>query len=643
MRRTPSRVRPIRVALHSLLAMGLTLACTIGRESAGAGAAEGVDEAAWLASRYDKREYRIPMRDGVHLFTAVYIPKDTSREYPFLIRRTPYGVHPYGEDGYPEDLGPGGSRRFAEEGFIFVYQDVRGRFMSEGEFVNMTPHIQGKDVTEDVDESTDTYDTVEWLLENVGPNNGRVGIWGISYPGFYAAASIIDGHPAIKASSPQAPIGDWFIGDDFHHKGAFFLQDAFMFFYAFGQPRPELTTVWPDGFDFGMQDAYRFFLEMGPLPNANDRYLHHRIAFWDSMMAHGTYDEFWQRRNIIPQMEGIGSAVMTVAGWFDAEDPYGPIEIYRSIEKRNRGITNTLVVGPWFHGGWVRSEGERLGNISFGAATSRFYQDSVDLPFFKYHLKDEGEWQPPEALVFATGSNRWHRLDAWPPSDLEPTALYLGPDGSLSFEAPALEAGADSYESDPAVPVPYTQEVTIERTREYMVEDQRFAARRPDVLVYQTDVLSEDLTLAGPVGADLYVSTGGSDLDLVVKLIDVYPDDAPDPEAKYLPVPMGGYQMLVRGEVLRGKFRESYEKPQPFEPGRVTRVRFQTPHIFHTFRAGHRLMVQVQSSWFPLVDRNPQTFTDIYDARPEDFRSATVELHRSRRYPSSISAGRFRG
>ena len=641
MRRTSYRVPPIHITLSGLLAIALTLACTIDRAPADAGAAG--DEPAWLASHYDKREYRIPMRDGVHLFTAVYVPTDTSRAYPFLMRRTPYGVHPYGEDEYPETLGPIGSRRFAEEGFIFVYQDVRGRFMSEGEFGNMRPHLPEKAEPEDIDESTDTYDTVEWLLENVDHNNGRVGLWGISYPGFYAAAGIIDGHPAIKASSPQAPIGDWFIGDDFHHKGAFFLQDAFGFFYVFGQPRPGPTAVWPDAFDFGMQDAYRFFLEMGPLPNANDRYFHHRVAFWDSMMAHGTYDEFWQRRNIIPHMEGIHAAVMTVAGWFDAEDPYGPIEIYRSIEERNPGVTNTLVVGPWFHGGWVRSEGERLGNVSFGSATSRFYQDSVDLPFFKYHLKDEGEWQPPEALAFATGSNRWHRLDAWPPANLEPTTLYFGPHGSLTFEAPAEDTGADRYESDPGAPVPYTQEVTIERTREYMVEDQRFAGRRPDVLVYQSDLLPEDLTFAGPLSADLYVSTSASDLDLVVKLIDVYPDDARDPEEKYLPVPMAGYQMLVRGEVMRGKFRESYERPEPFEPGRVTRVRFETPHVFHTFRAGHRVMVQVQSSWFPLVDRNPQTLADIYDARPEDFRSATVELHRSRRYPSSVSAGRFRG
>jgi len=629
--------RNVRTRSGILCAAAAVLSCSVAPEPV------SVDDAAWLAQRYEKREYRIPMRDGVELFTSVYVPRDTSRSYPFLMRRTPYGVHPYGEDGFPEFLGPPASRRFAEEGFIFVYQDVRGRFMSGGEFVNMRPHLAEKDGPGDVDESTDTYDTVEWLLANVHPNNGRVGLWGISYPGFYAAAGIIDGHRAIRAASPQAPIGDWFVGDDFHHKGAFYLLDAFGFFYVIGQPRPQPTTEWPERFDYGMPDAYRFFLELGPLRNANDRYLHHDIAFWDSMMAHGTYDEFWQRRNIIPHLSGIEAAVMTVAGLFDAEDPYGPIEIYQSIETRNPEIANTLVLGPWFHGGWVRSEGDHLGNVSFGAATSRFYQDSVDLPFFRYYLKDEGSWDPPEALAFATGSNRWHRLDSWPPDGSTPVTLYFGPEGSLTFQAPDAGSAADAYTSDPANPVPFTQEITTERTREYMVEDQRFAGRRPDVLVYESEVLTEDLTLAGPVTADLYVSMTGTDADFIVKLIDVYPDDAPESGEKYLPVPMGGYQMLVRGEVLRGKFRESYTSAQPFEPGRVTQVRFETPHIFHTFKAGHRVMVQVQSSWFPLVDRNPQTFTDIYSAEPADFQSTTITVHRSRSHPSSVSAGRFGG
>lgn len=598
----------------------------------------------YMVEHYDKHEYRIPMRDGVTLFTAVYVPKNTSQSYPFLVRRTPYSASPYGEDRFPRWLGPLGSRRFAEEGYIFVYQDVRGRFMSEGTFRNMTPSASDRDGPEDVDESTDMYDTVEWLLDNVQPNNGRVGIWGISYPGFYVAASILNTHPAIKAASPQAAIGDWFVGDDFHHKGAFYLQDAFRFFYTFRSNRPESTMEPGPSFDFGTDNAYEFFRDLGPLRNANERYFHHEIAFWDSMMTHGTYDAFWQSRNIIPHMDNVTAAVMTVAGWYDAEDPYGPIEIYESIERDNPGIDNILVAGPWFHGGWVRSDGDRLGNVSFEVETGEYYRQNVDIAFFNHYLKDKRQFELPEALVFASGSNEWHRFDAWPPSDLTPTALYLNEDGALTFDPPSETAtGSDSYVSDPANPVPYTQEVTIRRTREYMVEDQRFVAERPDVLVYRTDVLTEDITLVGPVTADLFVSTTGTDADFVVKLIDVYPDDAPDMDNPYLDVPMGGYQMLVRGEVMRAKFRNSFEHPEPLVPEEVTRIGFDAPQIFHTFRAGHRIMVQVQSSWFPLVDMNPQTFTDIYGAAEEDFQQATHTVHRTPRHPSRVTVGRLTG
>ncbi len=612
----------------------LTISCASGETSDATGAT-------YLAERYDKHEYRIPMRDGATLFTAVYVPEDTSQSYPFLMKRTPYSVGPYGEDRFPDELGPVGSNRFADEGYIFVYQDVRGRFMSEGVFRNMTPHSVEYDGPEDVDESTDTYDTVEWLLANVHPNNGRVGLWGISYPGFYAAASIINTHPAIKASSPQAAIGDWFIGDDFHHKGAFYLHDAFGFFPAFRSYRPEPIDSWGPGFEFNSNNAYEFFKDLGPLRNANERYFHHTVTFWDSMMTHGSYDEFWQSRNIIPHMDSVTAAVMIVAGWYDAEDPYGPIEIYESIERQNPGIQNVLVAGPWFHGGWVRSVGDRLGNVSFEWATGEFYRDSVDIAFFNHYLKDKGDLDLPEALVFASGSNEWHRFDAWPPPGLTATSLYFNADGSLTFEQPSDAEGADSYVSDPANPVPYTQEIRIDRTREYMVEDQRFVAERPDVLVYQTDVLTEDVTFAGPVTADLYVSSTGTDADFVVKLIDVYPDDAPPIADPYLDVPMGGYQMLVRGEVMRAKFRNSFERPEPLVPGEVTQVRFETPDIFHTFETGHRVMVQVQSSWFPLVDMNPQTFTDIYHATEPDFQAATHTVYRAPGRASRVVAGRL--
>lgn len=595
----------------------------------------------YLVDHYTKHEFRIPMRDGARLFTAVYVPKDTSQDYPFLVKRTPYTVSPYGEDQFPRWLGPVGSRRFAEEGYIFVYQDVRGRYMSEGVFRNMTPYATVKDGPEDVDESSDMYDTVEWLLEHVRPNNGRVGIWGISYPGFYTAASIIDNHPAIKAASPQAPIGDWFVGDDFHHKGAFYLLDAFRFFPAFKSNRPEPTTEGGTRFEIPTSSAYEFFLDMGPLRNANEHYFHHQVAFWDSMMTHGEYDDFWQSRNIIPHMHNVTAAVMTVAGWFDAEDPYGPIEIYGSLEEQNPGIQNTLVVGPWYHGGWVRAVGDRLGNVSFGQETGEYYREEVDLPFFNYYLKDKGELDLPEALVFSSGSNEWHRFDAWPPPQATPISLYFNENGSITFDPPHAVEGADSYTSDPENPVPFTQEITTVRTREYMVEDQRFVSDRPDVLAYQTEVLSEDVTLAGPVTADLFISTTGTDADFVVKLIDVYPEDAPPVDDPYLEVPMGGYQMLVRAEVMRAKFRNSWEHPVPIRPGEITELTFDTPDVLHTFEAGHRIMVQVQSSWFPLVDMNPQSFVDIYNATEEDFQKATHTLHRDVDHPSRLSVRRL--
>jgi putative CocE/NonD family hydrolase len=597
-----------------------------------------------LSERYDKHEYRIPMRDGVELFTAVYVPKDHSQNYPFLVKRTPYSVSPYGEDRFPSWLGPIGSNRFADEGYIFVYQDVRGRYMSQGVFRNMTPYAVEKDAPEDVDESSDMYDTVEWLLANVEPNNGRVGIWGISYPGFYTAASIINTHPAIKAASPQAAIGDWFVGDDFHHKGAFYMQEAFRFFPGFKSNRPEPTTRSSPDFDFGTDNAYEFFLGLGPLRNANERYFHHEVAFWDSLMTHGTYDEFWRSRDIIPHMDSVTAAVMTVAGWYDAEDPYGPIQIYESIERQNPGIENVLVAGPWFHGGWVRSAGDRLGNVSFGEETGTYYRENVDIAFFNYYLKDKGELDLPEALVFASGSNEWHRFEQWPPPDLVPTSLYFNEAGRLTFDPPSgSTSDSDSYVSDPANPVPYTQEVTIRRTREYIVEDQRFVTGRNDVLAYQTDVLTEDVTLVGPVTAELFVATTGTDADFVVKLIDVYPDDAPDVPDPYLDVPMGGYQMMVRGEVMRAKFRNSYEQPEPMVPGQTTPITFETPQIFHTFKAGHRIMVQVQSSWFPLVDMNPQTFVDIYSATADDFQTATHTIYRTEGRASRLTAGRLVG
>ncbi|HXG92526.1 MAG TPA: CocE/NonD family hydrolase [Blastocatellia bacterium] len=580
-----------------------------------------------VKEHYTKHEYRIPMRDGVKLFTSVYIPKDTSKKYPILLNRTPYSVAPYGEDKYKDSIGP--SPLFAKEGYIIVYQDVRGRFMSEGEYMDVRPHKAKKAGPTDTDESTDTYDTIEWLIKNIPNNNGRVGQWGISYPGFYTSMGIMEAHPALKAASPQAPIADWFIGDDFHHNGAFFLPHAFLFYNFFGRPRSGPTTEYPPGFEIGTNDGYKFFLQMGPLRNSNDKYFKGQIAFWNELMNHPNYDDFWKARNTRPHLVNIKPAVMTVGGWFDAEDLFGALNTYKSIEKQNPGAYNILVMGPWFHGGWARGDGERLGGVSFGAKTSVFYRENIELPFFNYYLKDKGDLKLPEAYVFETGTNTWKTYDAWPPKNVETQNLYLHAGGKLSFTAPAgAQPGFDEYVSDPAKPVPFINNIAIGMTREYMTDDQRFAERRPDVLTYQTDVLTEDVTVAGPITASLFVSTSGTDSDYVVKVIDVYPDNAGQG--------MGGYEMLVRGEPMRARFRNSYSNPEPMIPNKVDKVEFVLPDVNHTFQKGHRIMVQIQSSWFPLVDRNPQKFVDIYKATEKDFQKATERVYRSARMASHL-------
>jgi putative CocE/NonD family hydrolase len=616
---------------------------------------------------YSKFEYRIPMRDGVRLFTSVYIPDDRSKTYPILMRRTPYGVGPYGASRYMDDLGP--NPILAEKGYIFVYQDVREKYMSEGKFLNMTPHLETKRGPQDVDESTDTYDTIEWLLAHLPNHNGRVGMWGISYPGFYTAAGMIDSHPALKAASPQAPIADWF-WDDFHHHGAFFLPHAFNFIASFGKERPEPTTERPQRFEHGTPDGYQFFLDMGPLSNANEKYLKGEIEFWNQLVEHPNYDEFWQKRNLLPHLKNISTAVMTVGGWFDAEDLYGALKIYRTVERNNPGIFNMLVMGPWVHGGWSRTDGEKLSHVHFGFKTSEWYQKHIETPFFEHFLRgedlgDEDDAGLPEAFVFETGANRWRTFDHWPPASVEERALYLGDGGTLGWQPPPgtaegpgegsgvePEAEAfDEYVSDPDKPVPYTEVIDIGMSREYMVSDQRFAGRRPDVLVFETDVLNRDLTLAGPIQAELWVSTSGTASDWVVKLIDVLPPDFEEEERPRIPwwdrdrtaVPekkMGNYWMMVRSEVFRGRFRDSYEHPEPFEPNRPTRVSFELQDVLHTFQRGHRVMVQIQSTWFPLVDRNPQTWVpNIFKAKEEDFRKATQRVYHSPQHPTRLVVG----
>ena len=590
---------------------------------------------------YTKYEYRIPMRDGVRLFTSVYVPKDDSTPYPILLNRTPYSVGPYGVDKPRDNVGP--SPLFAKERYVFAYQDVRGRWMSEGAFVNMRPHNAAKG-PKDTDESTDTYDTIDWLVKNVRNNSGKVGTWGISYPGFYTAAGMIDAHPALKAASPQAPINDWFVGDDFHHNGVLFLPHCFNFMANFGRPRPGPTTKWEYlKFDHGTPDGYDFFLKMGPLYNADKKYLKGQVAFWNEAMSHGSYDDFWKARNLRPHLKAIKPAVLTVGGWFDAENLFGALETYKNVERQSpEHPANTLVMGPWVHGGWSRDDGDKLGDVKFNSKTAPYYREHIELPFFEYHLKGKGNWRPPEAWVFETGTNVWRKFDAWPPKRSDEKTLYLHAGGKLTRSRQLdLEAGAgdgfDEFVSDPAKPVPYYDKIGIGMAQEYMVADQRFAARRPDVLAYETEPLTEDYTIAGPIEVKLHVTTTGTDADWVVKVIDVYPDDYPDPDPNPTGVKMGGYQQLVRGDIFRGKFRTGFDKPTAFEPGKPTEVKFTLPDTCHSFRPGHRIMVQVQSTWFPLADRNPQTYCDIYTAKEGDFKKATHRVYRGPERPSGIT------
>jgi putative CocE/NonD family hydrolase len=589
-----------------------------------------------IREHYTKYDYRIAMRDGVKLYTSAYVPKDASRTYPILFQRTPYSVAPYGVDAYPDGKNARVLRRFApsteliEDGYIFVHQDVRGRMMSEGTFVDVRPINPGG-----VDESTDAYDSIDWLVKNVPRNSGKVGVWGISYPGFYAAQAAVNAHPALKAVSPQAPVTDWFEGDDFHHNGAFMLADAFSFYASFGKPRPAPTKKLVWGFEYDAGDAYEFFLGLGPLANADKRHLKGEIAFWNDLMAHPNLDDFWKARNPRPHYKNVKPAMMTVGGWFDAEDLFGTLETYRAFEKQSPGAKNSLVMGPWRHGGWARNEGDSHGDITFGQKTSRFYREKIEFPFFQQHLKGRKKDALPEAWVFEMGTNEWHSYAAWPPAGGSTAVYHLQPGGKLALAAPG-ESAFDEWVSDPNKPVPYRGEMAMEIEAFYMSGDQRFASRRPDVVTYQSDVLEADVTMLGPLEASLWVSVTGTDADFVVKLVDVYPADYPDPDPNPTGVHMGGYQQLVRGEVMRGKFRNGFEAPEAFKPGEPTLVRFALPDVAHAFRAGHRIMVQVQSSWFPLVDRNPQTFTDIYKATDADFRVATHRIHHGPGTPSGL-------
>jgi putative CocE/NonD family hydrolase len=592
-------------------------------------------DSVYVRSYYDKSEVYITMRDGVKLFTTIYSPKDKSKTYPILMQRTCYNVGPYGANRFELTLGP--SKYTMYDGYIFVYQDVRGRWMSEGTFDNMRPNIPGNDRRNKtaIDESGDTWDTIEWLIKNVKGNNGRVGQWGISYPGFYTAAALPDAHPALRASSPQAPVADFFF-DDFHHNGAF-LQSYLAAFAVFGYQKDKPTDKsWYDDKlarfrEQPVADGYDFNLRLGPLKNATERF-HHDNFFWQQIVEHPNYDAFWQQRNLLPHLKNVNHAVMTVGGWFDAEDLYGPLMIYKTIEKTSPAAKNTLVVGPWAHGQWSAPDrGITTHNhIYFGDSLNTFYQRDIERRFFAHHLKGEGTADFAEALMFDTGKKEWRRFDAWPPKDIPPVRLYFGANEKLAINQPQNPQAVFEYVSDPAKPVPYTSQTErlVFTPRLFMSDDQRQAARRPDVLTFETEPLAADLTLGGEIMARLKVSMSGTDADFIVKLIDVYPPDHPNYKHNPPNIVMGSYQQLVRHEVFRGRFRNSFEKPEPFQPNTVTDVNFALQDVLHTFKKGHRVMIQIHSTWFPYIDRNPQKYVEnIYKADESDFIKSTVRVH----------------
>jgi hypothetical protein len=602
----------------------------------------------FVRSHYTKYEVRIAVRDGKHLFTSVYVPKASAfpedrGPYPFLMDRTPYSVGPYGEDKYPAHLGP--SDEFEKAGYIFVYQDVRGRYMSEGDFIEMRPHIDEKKSPQDVDDASDSYDTIDYLLKNIPNNNGKVGIWGISYPGFYTSASIIDSHPALVAASPQAPMTDLFLGDDAYHGGTFMLSANFGF-YVFFRPQTEPQTPRQSvPFDFGTPDTYKFYLNAGNIANLDKLYLKGSNWLFNDQAKHDTYDTYWQARDLSRHMKNVKCAVLVVGGWYDAEDLSGPYRTFYAISKFNPETPTTLVEGPWVHGGWARGDGSHLGDVQFNAKTADYFRANVQFPFFEHYLKGKSAGAQPKAVVFETGTNVWRSFTEWPPKAATAKILYFHAGGKLSFDPPTEASGVDEYVSDPSHPVPFVGYTTDTVPQRYMVDDQRFASYRPDVLVYETDPLTEDVTIAGPISPKLKIASSGSDSDFDVKLIDVFPEDYSDPDGpgsgnkRILdspPLHMGGYQELLRGEPFRAKFRDSWEKPEPLSPGKMTDVNFAMPDLFHTFRQGHRIMVQVQSSWFPLTDRNPQIFIDIPNVRPEDFKKATEQVFRQNGAASGV-------
>lgn len=600
----------------------------------------------WIVNNYTKIERQIPMRDGVRLFTSIYIPRDNKESHPFLIERTPYSCAPYGESRM-KSYWNSYQKAYLKEGYIMVIQDVRGRWMSEGDFVNVRPFNPDKK-NKDIDEASDTYDAIDWLVKNIPHNNGKVGVFGISYPGFYSTMAAASNHPALVAVSPQAPVTNWFIGDDFHHNGAFFILDAFSFYSpmggGFGAPHPKPTTIPAPTTDPPIHDNYKFYLETGTLPDFA-KLVGNDVAFWKDLYSHPDYDSWWQDRDARNATKNLKPAMLWVGGLFDAEDNWGAWNSYKAAESNNPGKEfNKLIMGPWYHTQWANNDGTHLGNIEFGSNTSTWYQQMIEVPFFNYFLKGKGDvTKIAEATIFITGENKWHQFEQWPPARKEDKILYLQSEGNLDWKKPESFVSFSEYISDPLKPVPYTEDVHFLRTREYMTDDQRFAERRPDVVSFKTGILTDDVTVTGNVIADLYTAISTTDADFTVKLIDVFPDNLSynspniysDGDAKNV-YPMGGYEMLVHGEIFRGRYRNSYEKPEPFTPSRVEEVKFNIADVAHTFKKGHCIMVQIQSTWFPLVDRNPQKFVNIYEASANDFQKATIRILHDGKFSSNI-------
>jgi uncharacterized protein len=601
----------------------------------------------WVLKNYSKTEQQIPMRDGVKLFTSIYYPKDTSVNHPILMERTPYSCAPYGEGNFKE-YWDSYMKEYLKEGYIMVIQDVRGRWMSEGKFMDVRPFNPDKKTSHDIDEASDSYDAIDWLVKNIPHNNGKVGVFGISYPGFYSTMAAASNHPSLVAVSPQAPVTNWFIGDDFHHNGALFIMDAFSFYSpmggGFGLPHPHPTNENPKTIDYPIHDNYKFYLETGPLSEFA-KINGDSVEFWKDLYAHPDYDEWWKARDARIATKNLHPAMLWVGGLFDAEDNWGAWNSYKAAEKNNPGKEfNKLVMGPWYHIQWSGNDGTHLGHVYFDSNTSEWYQQHIEIPFFNYFLKGKGDISNiSEAVIFITGENAWHHFDQWPPEKKMDKNIFLLENSRLDWNPPGVKGGFDEYVSDPAKPVPYTEAIHFNRTREYMTDDQRFAERRTDVLTYKSDILMEDVTLTGVVSAGLFVSVSTTDADFVVKLIDVFPDSLSynnvdiysftETPGSY---PMGGYEMLVHGEIFRGRYRNSFEKPEPFTPDKIEKVAFDIADVAHTFRKGHRIMVQVQSSWFPLVDRNPQKFVNIYQAKPADFQKADIRIYHDKQYPSYL-------